>query len=354
MQDYRIDGHKLSFHVQRVSDWLKGKIVCPIYLEIAPSGGCNHRCIFCAVDYLEYKPVFLDTEVLLQMIRQAAGLGVKSVMYAGEGEPLLHKDIDVIIYQTKRSGIDVSMTTNGVLLKKEVSRSILKDLSWIRVSLNAGTAKTYAKVHSSKEEDFGTVLDNLAEAVYVKRKYGLKVTIGAQLLLLPQNAGEAVLLARKLRNIGLDYFSVKPYSQHPLSKARIDRRFKYDDQLGLVNEFSKVSRGGFSVIFRDETMRRLNTDKDYRRCLGLPFWAYIDAKGDVYACSAFLGKKDFCYGNIYRSDFKSIINGRRRSGIIKRMESRQDVAKCRQACRLDKINSYLWELKHPGPHINFI
>ena len=40
--------------------------------------------------------------------------------------------------------------------------------------------------------------------------------------------------------------------------------------------------------------------------------------------------------------------------IIKRAGNCLDVTKCRQVCRLDKINSYLWELIHPGHHVNFI
>ena len=155
MEDhFRIDSHKLLFHVDRVNRWLKGQAVCPIYLEIALSGGCNHRCIFCAVDYLEYKPRFLDLNTLKKAVKQAGKLGVKSIMYAGEGEPLLYKDISEIVKYTKDCCIDVAITTNGVLLEKEISKKILKYLSWIRISLNAGTSRTYAKIHRTKESDF--------------------------------------------------------------------------------------------------------------------------------------------------------------------------------------------------------
>ncbi len=60
MDEYGIDSHKLMFHVPRVNDWLQGKTVYPIYIEIAPAGGCNHRCTFCAVDYIGYKVRYLD------------------------------------------------------------------------------------------------------------------------------------------------------------------------------------------------------------------------------------------------------------------------------------------------------
>ena len=355
MEDrFRIDGHKLMFHVERVNDWLKGKQVSPIYLEIAPSGGCNHRCVFCAVDYLKYKAGFLDADALKKTVDQAAALGVKSIMYAGEGEPLLHKDICGIIKYTKGRGIDVAVTTNGVLLKKEVSRKILKYLSWIRVSLNAGTAGTYCKIHRTRKEDFYKVIENLREAVKVKKAGKLKTTIGVQLLLIPGNAKEVVTLARILKKIGVDYLTVKPYSQHPLSGSRINPKFNYKSQISMYEKLRGLEDDRFKIAFRDETMKRLDSEKEYGRCLGLPFWAYIDANGEVYACSAFLGKKEYSFGNIYKNNFKDIIKSKRRRSVMAGISSKMDVEKCRRACRLDKINSYLWELSNPGPHVNFI
>lgn len=355
VEDYfRIDSHKLMFHVARVNDWLRGKTIYPIYLEIAPAGGCNHRCIFCALDYLGYKPGFLDLTVLKTTIKQASALGIKSIMYAGEGEPLLHKDICEIVRYTENSGIDVAITTNGVLLKKEVSRKILKFLSWIRVSLNAGKSKTYAKIHRAPKEDFYKVLKNLKDAVKIKNRNRLKTTIGAQLLLLPENVREVFTLAELLKDIGVDYLIIKPYSQHPLSNSHIDPAFKYENYAYMNTKLRKIQSDSFRIIVREQTIKRLSTTRDYKHCLGLPFWAYINAQGDVYACSAFLGKKEFYYGNIYKYNFRNIMNSRRRKSIMDRMSSRWDVTKCREVCRLDKINSYLWELKNQGPHVNFI
>gem|GEM_PF-6610384 len=57
---WNIDGHKLMYHVDRVYRWLNGKTVYPVYLEMGVYGGCNHRCVFCAFDYLAYKPELLE------------------------------------------------------------------------------------------------------------------------------------------------------------------------------------------------------------------------------------------------------------------------------------------------------
>ncbi len=52
---YKIDSHKLIYHIPRVNDWLDGKTIYPLYMEISPSGACNHRCTFCGLDFMEYQ-----------------------------------------------------------------------------------------------------------------------------------------------------------------------------------------------------------------------------------------------------------------------------------------------------------
>ena len=46
-QKIQIEGHKLMYHVDEVSRWLKGDVVAPIYVEIGLINSCNHNCVFC-------------------------------------------------------------------------------------------------------------------------------------------------------------------------------------------------------------------------------------------------------------------------------------------------------------------
>ena len=65
---FRIDSHKLIYHVQRVSDWLNQKTVFPIYVEISPVGFCNHRCVLCSEDFMGYQKRVLPTDVLKERL----------------------------------------------------------------------------------------------------------------------------------------------------------------------------------------------------------------------------------------------------------------------------------------------
>jgi len=349
---YYIESHKLIYHLDRVLDWLNNKDIYPIYIEIAPTGVCNHRCIFCALDYLNYKPNFLEKDILKKFLYDISKANVKSIMFAGEGEPLLHKDIDFFVNYAKKCNLDVAITTNGVFLDKFVEK-ILPDLEWIRVSLNAGKNTTYSKIHRTKKEDFDKVINNLFYAVKLKEKNKYNTTIGVQFLLLNENYKEIFMLIDILKDIGVDYLIIKPYSQHPYSINRLEDKLYYDRFLKLEKEIENYPKKNLEVIFRKNTLLKMEGDRLYKKCFGLVFWAYLASNGDLYACSSFLNDKRFLYGNIYKEDFKSIWHGKKKKKILKMMK-KFNIYNCRKACRLDEINKYLWMLKNPPQHVNFI
>jgi len=352
---HRIDSHKLIFHVPRVNEWLSGGNVYPIYMEVSPAGACNHRCTYCGLDFMEYQPRYLNTDILKKRLLEMGNLGLKSIMYAGEGEPFLHKDIADIVNYTKASGIDVAITTNGVLFKKEMADSILASTEWMKISINGATRQTYAKIHCCREEDFDKMRANLEYAVKLKKTKGYKCTIGMQLLLLPDNAHEAVMLAELARDMEMDYLVIKPYSQHPQSKTKVYSKIKYSDYEYLQDEFKKLNTDDFRIIFRVNTMKKWdNASKDYKKCLALPFWSYIDAGGDVWGCSVYLGNERFLYGNINNQTFSEIWESQKRKASLEWVEEELDPCNCRINCRMDEINNYLWQLKNLPEHANFI
>lgn len=351
-ENIRMDSHKLIYHPEVVARWKKGENIYPIEMEVGLTNACNHRCIFCAVDYTGYQPTMLKKGVLLPNLKEVALKGLKSIIYAGEGEPLINKDAVEIINQTKNYGIDVAMSTNGVLFTKEVSKECLKSLTWIRFSTSAIREDTYNKVQRGKAGDLQKVLINMGEAVKVKYDLKLKTTIGVQLLLLPENQGEIVEMANELKKIGVDYFTVKPYSQHPQSGNIIE--VNYQELLSLENELKGIATEDFNIYFRAHAMKKLVCKRGYKHCYALPFMVYMDAGGNLWPCIVFMGKEELSYGNINEESFVKIWEGDRRKKIIEYFDHMDLEKKCRELCRLDEMNKYLNDLIYPGEHVNFI
>lgn len=327
-ENIRMDSHKLIYHPDVVAKWLAGENIYPIEIEISPSGACNHRCVFCAVDYIGYQPSFLDKETILRDISRISKKGLKSVICSGEGEPLLNKDMPDIANGIKHCGVDVAMSTNGALFTKEKAQECLSAFTWIRFSVASMEEKSYDQIQRGKDGDLERVKENISEAVRIKRDRKLKTTLGVQCLLLQENMMQLPDMVKLLREIGVDYLTVKPYSQHLHSENTF--QIDYDMMLELEEELKEYVTENFAVYFRANAMKKMHHKKCYNQCYGLPFMTHIDAKGNVWPCVAHIGTKEFCYGNIYEQTFEEIWEGSRRKKVIEQLNALDINKVCRE------------------------
>ena len=346
-----IDNHKLMYHPERVHEW-NGKGDCfPVYIEIGLTDACNHQCVFCALDFIKGGWNFIDKEVMINTLKDMGEKGIKAVMFAGEGESALHPNIEVFVKTAKENGMDVSITTNGIPLTKEKIKEILPHLSWIRFSVDSGSAESYSKVHKTSPEDFHKLIKNITECVKLKKELGLDVIIGVQFLMIPHNKDEATKLAKLMKEIGVDNMQVKPYSKHPHSiNNLVINPEDYNEIEAQLKEFDSEN---FKIFFRKSAIGRIQEGINYPECYGIPFFVLIDAKGNVIPCNLFYGNEEFTYGNLNEKSFSEIWKGEKRKGILGKLKER-GCEECRKGCRLDVINRYLHRIKNPEVHDNFI
>lgn len=352
MDDWNIDGHKLNFHPDRVAQWLsadtweRAKSVYPIYFEVTPCGACNHRCRFCSVDTIGYKPILVDTDLIIERMAESKKLGVKSVMFAGTGEPLVHKEINRINEGAIDAGLDTAFTTNGVLLERLES---MPRTSWVKISLNAGTREGYAKMHRTKPEDWDKVWTNIESAA--KRKGNC--ALGVQCVVLPDTVFEMKQLAKLAGDAGADYLVLKPYSQGTFQTSHEFDGTTYEKWETYLRGLTEFSTETFQVIVRMNAMREESGTHTYEKCMATPvFWVYAMANGDVFTCSDHLTEPRFCIGNLYKNTFQEIWEGEGRRKNWEMMKE-FDIKECRLNCRMNQQNKYLNTFK-TIKHINFI
>ena len=91
-------------------------------LRISVTDRCNFRCTYCmpaeGLDWLP-KDEILTFEELTRLLRLFVGLGVRSLKVTG-GEPTVRADLPTLVGMFREAGpdLDISLTTNGVLLDK--------------------------------------------------------------------------------------------------------------------------------------------------------------------------------------------------------------------------------------------
>jgi len=342
MDKMKVDSHKLMLHPERVLKWRQGEQIYPIYVEISPTSVCNYSCSFCAFDFFT-RGTRLDFMDLKQVIIEMGKLGVKSIMFAGEGEPLIHKEFMAMAFHTKAQGIDVAVTTNGSLLTQEMAYEILPVMSWIKVSLNSILPSTFTKMSGIVDRGagramLGTVIKNICQTVDIRDSMKHSCDIGVQMILTEDNVGDIEPTIIAARELGVDYFVIKQYSQHPSSVGITKSPPIYINYEGW-------STDTFKVIQRDPLM-----NKNYDQCYAMPFWSYLSSNGDMYGCSGHIPDSHFVLGSIYKNTLAEMWAKDNYATLIKNI----DVSKCRPGCRMDHCNRYLNELVNPGKHVNFI
>lgn len=355
MKKFSLDSHKLHYHFDRVAEFAKRGDCAPLYMEVSPVGICNHRCVFCAYDYIGYPNRKLEGERFLPFVEEIAKAGLKSMLYAGEGEPLAHPRIGEFVRFTKGCGVDVGMFSNGQLLSPKLAEEILPHLTFLRFSFNAGGAENYSEIHGVGKRVFSRVVENIRYACEWRQKEGLTVDLGSQFVLLPENKESLMEAIRTLKACGVDYLSVKPFvQQNAAQHYQMKKPFDLEELRDLIAEANEETTENFKVLFRENAFASYG-QRDYCHCYGTSFITVLNSAGELASCLPYWDRQDFVYGNINEASFGEIWNGEKRARIKQFLEQRLDARSCPPNCRPNAINSFLSEiLERDVKHINFI
>jgi len=99
----------------------------------------------------------MTKEIALKTLTDLKDLGTKAIEFTGGSEPLMHPDFEEVLAYCIELGMTPALVTNGIKLS-EVSKSLLKQLDWIRISINA-SKNLYRKIHGA--EGYDRVLEGL-------------------------------------------------------------------------------------------------------------------------------------------------------------------------------------------------
>ncbi len=367
MKELILDSHKLNWHKERVEAWLRGEKIAPITVDIALTRRCTYHCVYCYSQLQANDEKRMTKDVIFRFLDDAAEIGVKAVSFVSDGESTCSPYLYDAIKRGKNNGLDMALGTNGYLLKDEKLEEILPYLTYLRFNISAGESRRYSQIMGCKKEYFYKVYNTVKEAVRIKKEKKLPVTIGNQMVLMPQFADQIIPFAKLGKELGVDYSVIKHCSDDENGSLGIDysQYFKLTDELkkaeALSDEnylvkakWSKILSGG---------------ERKYSQCYGPAFMLQISGSGLVAPCGALFNSKYKRYhiGNIVDTPFKEIWKSKRYWEVLNFLASDKFNAKtmCGKLCLQEKVNEFLWDLKHENKvledmkgeqplHINFI
>lgn len=123
---------------------------------VEPTNACNLRCPTCASNCSPRPKGMMDFGLFQKAVQQRPGDSV--CLYYG-GEPLLHPDIDRMVYFIKSQGAACRLVTNGQLLTETMCKRLVGQLDLISVSLDTVNPLEYQQHRTGA--DVRVVLENM-------------------------------------------------------------------------------------------------------------------------------------------------------------------------------------------------
>jgi len=144
-------------------------------LRISVTDNCNLRCQYCmpeeGVDFTSKKEL-LSFEEITRLVKIAHHHGITRIRLTG-GEPLVRKNLSDLIRMIKTimPNLKISMTTNGILLKKNINKLIEAGLDSINISLDTFIPQKFSEI--TRRDYFQQTM----EGIYLALASTLKVKI---------------------------------------------------------------------------------------------------------------------------------------------------------------------------------
>jgi cyclic pyranopterin phosphate synthase len=264
-------------------------------LRISVTDRCNFRCVYCmpkevfGADYafLDRRDI-LNFEEIGRVATIFAGLGVDKIRLTG-GEPLVRRNLEQLIATLARiPGLDLTLTTNGSLLKQKAVALRNAGLRRVTVSLDALDDAVFRRMNDA---DFPVArvlegIDAAAAAGLAPVKINMVVKRG-------MNEGDILPMARRFRCTGhvlrfIEYMDVGRTNgwrmddvvtareivtaighEFPLEpvdpnyRGEVAERWRYRDGQGEIGVIASVTQ----AFCRDCTRIRLSTEGKLYTCL---------------------------------------------------------------------------------------
>lgn len=320
-----LDSHKLSYHYDRLEKWEADNRIAPVSVDMALTRACGAMCSFCYAMVQEpQERSTIKVREALNLLDDFAEVGVKGVSLISDGESTLSKTYVPFIQHASKIGIDVGNATNGWEWEPDKIDQVLEHLTWVRFTCAAGTPEGYANIMFKNKEHthvFDRAMRHIKYAVDLKKKKKLKVTLGIQMVLMPEFKNEILPFAKLAVDLGVDYGVIKHCSDDEFGTLGVDYS-KYEDMYGLLEQAENLSNENTKIIVKWDKIKNKGIPS-YSRFYGPQFLLQISGSGLVAPSGMFFNARysKFHIGNFVDERFKDIFKSDRYRKIMNYLAS---------------------------------
>jgi MoaA/NifB/PqqE/SkfB family radical SAM enzyme len=297
-----LDSHKLSYHMDRVNAWKAGERIAPVTVDMALTRACGSMCKFCYAMMQEpQKRHGIKTHHALNLLDDFSEIGVRGVSLVSDGESTLSKSYVPFVQHAAELGISVGNATNAWEWGPEKSEQVLPHMSWIRFTVAAGTPEKYAEIMYKGPEHtevYDKAIRNIKHAVEFKKKHNLSVTLGIQMVLMPEFKDEIIPFAKLGVDLGVDYAVIKHCSDDEYQTLGVDYS-KYEQMYDLLQQAERLSTEKTKIIVKWDKINDKGKPS-YNRFYGPPFLLQISGSGLVAPSGMFFNAR---YSKLHIGDF---------------------------------------------------
>ena len=148
------------------------------YLRISLTERCNLRCTYCMPEHgipLSPRAQLMTADEIFALAQQFVKLGVTKIRLTG-GEPLVRKDFEEILSRLSGLPVELTITTNAVLIDRYIAQLKSAGIKTINVSLDTLHPEKFKSI--TRRDDFAAVKRNIKLLL----EEGFKVKINCVLI----------------------------------------------------------------------------------------------------------------------------------------------------------------------------
>ncbi len=339
-----MDSHKLPWHMDRVRAWERGERIAPVMIDMALTLGCTLNCRFCYAQLQRNKGHAITEPIIDAFLEDCKRMGVRAVSFLSDGESTMSPVFVHTIERAAELGIPTALGSNCHMYTPDMQERTLRHLRYLRINCPAGTPKGYAEITGTNPRVFGEVCANIVSMVNIKKRDGLTIPLGLQMVLMPQDADQVLPFVQLAKNLGVDYAIIKHCADDE-NKALGVNYAKYRDLIPLLKQAEGLAEDGFRVHVMWRKMLEGET-RPYQRCYGPPFLVQISGSGLVAPCGDKFAPQyaeKFHIGNICEQRWWDIWQSDRYMEVMNYLRSERFNAQkqCGPLCRQEMCNRAL-------------